>query len=40
MNARRDSATNFARVNNNGLAGCNNASNSYGVRPAFVIRDL
>lgn len=30
-------ASNFARVNSNGYANCDHASNSFGVRPAFCI---
>lgn len=37
MNKRRGSAANFAAVYSNGNAHCNNASYSYGVRPAFKI---
>ena len=40
MNARRDSATSFARVAASGSATDAGASYSYGVRPAFVISDL
>ena len=40
MNARRDSAAGFANVNNHGNAYGDGASGSYGVRPAFVIKNL
>ena len=37
QNKRKGSATYFAGVNVGGYAGSNNASASYGVRPAFLI---
>lgn len=39
-NPSKYSASSFAYVNSNGNANWNNASNSYGVRPAFKIRNL
>lgn len=39
MNKVRESAANFARVNSNGLATNLNASYSFGVRPAFKIKN-
>ena len=38
MNRVKNSASDFALVNGNGNATCNNASDSSGVRPAFYIR--
>ena len=37
QNKRKGSASTFANVTTNGLANSNNASNSNGVRPAFLI---
>lgn len=37
MNRHKDSASYFALVNSNGIAGCNGASNPYGVRPVFLL---
>lgn len=37
QNKRKDSATHFAHVLGDGSASCSNASNSLGVRPAFLI---
>lgn len=40
QNKVRESAAAFASVNGNGTADCGNASASFGVRPAFKIRNL
>ena len=38
MNARKDSAANFCNCDYDGVAGTGNASGSYGVRPAFILK--